>query len=78
MKRIKKIEKELDKVRKENKKIEYTNQIYGEEMSNSKHLEYLNDLCYVIKINLKLIDDKIKAKTHEEGSISNVPQPTVG
>ncbi|XP_015081309.1 uncharacterized protein LOC107024890 [Solanum pennellii] len=82
MKRIKKIEKELEKVRQENKKMEYTNHMYGllngEEMPNSKHPEYLNDLCYVINKNLKLIDDSIEAKTHEEGSTSNAPQPFVG
>ncbi|KAG5617593.1 hypothetical protein H5410_017417, partial [Solanum commersonii] len=81
-KRIEKIEKELEKVRKENKKMEYTNQMYGllngEEMPNSRHPEDLNDLCYVINKNLKLINDGIKAKTHEEGSISNAPQPTAG
>ncbi|XP_049390437.1 agamous-like MADS-box protein AGL80 [Solanum stenotomum] len=81
-KRIEKIEKELEKVRKENKKMEYTNQMYGllndEEMPNSRHPEDLNDLCYVINKNLKLINDGIKAKTHEEGSTSNAPQPTAG
>ncbi|KAK6803510.1 hypothetical protein RDI58_001294 [Solanum bulbocastanum] len=78
-KRIEKIEKELEKVRKENKKMEYTNQMYGllngEEMPNSMHPEDLNNLCYVINKNLKLINDGIKAKTHEEGSTSNAPQP---
>ncbi|KAG5572883.1 hypothetical protein H5410_062649 [Solanum commersonii] len=77
----KRIEK-IEKVRKENKKMEYTNQMYGllngEEMPNSRHPEDLNDLCYVINKNLKLINDGIKAKTHEEGSTSNAPQPTVG
>ncbi|KAK4737578.1 hypothetical protein R3W88_001275 [Solanum pinnatisectum] len=62
--------------------MEYTNQMYGllngEEMPNSMHPEDLNDLCYVINKNLKLINDGIKAKTHEEGSTSNTPQPTVG
>ncbi|XP_049364325.1 agamous-like MADS-box protein AGL80 [Solanum verrucosum] len=81
-KRIEKIEKELEKVRKENKKMEYTNQMYGllngEEMPNSRHPEDLNDLCYVINKKLKLINDGIKAKTHEEGSTSNAPQPIAG
>ncbi|KAG5568447.1 hypothetical protein H5410_064541 [Solanum commersonii] len=81
-KRIEKIENELEKVRKENKKMEHTNQMYGllngEEMPNSMHLEDLNDLCYVIKKNLKLMDDVIEAKTHKEGSTSNAPQPTAG
>uniref|UniRef100_M1DBS2 Type I MADS box transcription factor n=1 Tax=Solanum tuberosum TaxID=4113 RepID=M1DBS2_SOLTU len=80
MKRIKKIENELEKVRKENKKMEYTNQMYGllngEEMPNSMHPEDLNDLCYVINKNLNLINDGIKEKIHEEGSTSNAPQPT--
>ncbi|KAG5632544.1 hypothetical protein H5410_004261 [Solanum commersonii] len=40
--------------------------------------EDLNDLCYVINKNLKLINDRIKAKTHEEGSTSNAPQPIAG
>ncbi|WMV10898.1 hypothetical protein MTR67_004283 [Solanum verrucosum] len=75
-KRIEKIENELEKVRKENKKMEYTNQMYGllngEEMPNSMHLEDLNDLCYVINKNLKLIDDVIEAKTHEE-ALSEIP-----
>ncbi|KAG5632549.1 hypothetical protein H5410_004266 [Solanum commersonii] len=81
-KRIEKIEKELEKVRKENKKMEYTNQMYGllngEEMPNSRHPEDLNDLCYVINKNLKLINDGVKAKTHKEGSTSNAPQPFAG
>ncbi|XP_049389472.1 agamous-like MADS-box protein AGL90 [Solanum stenotomum] len=81
-KRIEKIEKELEKVRKENKKMEYTNQMYGllngELMPNSRDPDDLNDLCYVINKNLKLINDRIKAKTHEEGSTSNAPQPIVG
>ncbi|XP_049364290.1 agamous-like MADS-box protein AGL90 [Solanum verrucosum] len=81
-KRIEKIEKELEKVRKENKKMEYTNQMYGllngEQMPNSRHPKDLNDLCYVINKNLKLINDGIKAKTYEEGSTSNAPQPIVG
>ncbi|KAK4738309.1 hypothetical protein R3W88_002006 [Solanum pinnatisectum] len=65
----KRIEK-IEKVRKENKKMEYTNQIM--------HPEDFNDLCYVINKNLKLTDDAIEAKTHEEGSTSNAPQPTAG
>ncbi|XP_049393284.1 agamous-like MADS-box protein AGL80 [Solanum stenotomum] len=80
--RIEKIEKELEKVRKENKKIEYTNQMYGllngEEMPNSRHPKDLNYLCYVINKNFKLINDGIKAKTHEKGSTSNAPQPIAG
>ncbi|WMV09727.1 hypothetical protein MTR67_003112 [Solanum verrucosum] len=67
MKRNEKIKNELEKVRKENMKIEYTNQMYGllngEEMPNSRHPEDLNDLCYVINKNLKLINDGIKEKT---------------
>ncbi|KAG5627369.1 hypothetical protein H5410_012587 [Solanum commersonii] len=62
--------------------MEYTNQMYGllnvEEMPNSMHPEDFNDHCYVINKNLKLIDDAIEAKTHEEGSTSNAPQPTAG
>ncbi|KAK6803507.1 hypothetical protein RDI58_001291 [Solanum bulbocastanum] len=71
MKRIEKIENEIEKVSKENKKMEYTNRMYGllngEEMPNSRHPEDLNDLCYVINKNLKLINDGIKEKTHKEG-----------
>ena len=78
-KRIEKIEKELEKVRKENKKMEYTNQMYellnGEEMPNNRLPEYFNDLCYVIKKHLKLINDGIKEKTNKEGSTSNAPLP---
>ncbi|KAG5632551.1 hypothetical protein H5410_004268 [Solanum commersonii] len=81
MKRIEKIENELEKVRKENKKMEFTNQMHGllngEEMPNSRHPEDLNDLCYVINKNLNLINDGIKAKIHEEGSTLNAPQTTV-
>ncbi|KAG5617592.1 hypothetical protein H5410_017416 [Solanum commersonii] len=81
-KRIEKIEKELEKVRKENEKMEYTNQMYGllngEDMPNCRNPEDLNDLCYVINKNLKLINDGIKEKTHEEGSTSNAPQPIAG
>ncbi|KAG5632550.1 hypothetical protein H5410_004267 [Solanum commersonii] len=62
--------------------MEYTNQMYGllngEEMPNSRHPEDLNDLCYAINKNFKLINDGIKAKTHNEGSTSNAPQPIAG
>ncbi|XP_049370619.1 agamous-like MADS-box protein AGL80 [Solanum verrucosum] len=82
MKRINKIENELEKVRKENKKMEFTNQMYGllngEEMPNSMHPEDLSDLSYVINKSLKQINDAIKAKTHEEGSTLNAPQTIVG
>ncbi|KAK4713867.1 hypothetical protein R3W88_019774 [Solanum pinnatisectum] len=80
--KINKIENELEKVRKENKKMELTNQMYGllngEEMPNSMHPEDLSDLSYVINKSLKQINDAIKAKTHEEGSTSNVTQTIVG
>ncbi|KAG5568446.1 hypothetical protein H5410_064540 [Solanum commersonii] len=81
-KRIEKIENELEKVRKENKKMEFTNQmdglLNGEEMPNRMHPEDFNDLCYVINKNLKQINDAIKAKTDEEGSTSDVPQIITG
>ncbi|KAK4737577.1 hypothetical protein R3W88_001274 [Solanum pinnatisectum] len=50
----------------------------GEEMPNNRHPEDLNNLSYVINKNLKLINDGIKKKTHEEGSTSNAPQPIAG
>ncbi|KAG5632545.1 hypothetical protein H5410_004262 [Solanum commersonii] len=79
---IEKIEKELEKERKENMKMEYTNHMYGllngEDMPNCRHPEDLNDLCYAINKDLKLINDGIKEKTNEEGSTSNAPQPIAG
>ena len=77
--RIKKIEEQLRKIRKENKIMELTNQMYellnGDDIPTSMHLYDLNDLSYVINQRLKQVHDVIKTKAHEDGSTSDAPQP---
>ncbi|KAK4379549.1 hypothetical protein RND71_001411 [Anisodus tanguticus] len=80
-KRIKKLEDQLEKVRKENRMKEFTNMMY--EVLNGKDIPVdiesydLNDLSYVINQHLKRTCEAMKAKTDGEGTTSNAPQPIV-
>lgn len=79
--RIVKLEKQLQKVRKENRVNECTNKMYqvlkGIDTPDDMHPYNLNDLSFVIKQNLKQIREVMKAKTDGEGSILNAHQPMV-
>ncbi|KAG5600039.1 hypothetical protein H5410_031409 [Solanum commersonii] len=76
--RIKKLEKNLLKVRKENRVKEITNEMHevlnGKTISVDMNSCYLNDLSYVIKKNLELVREPITKNVSDEGSTSNVPQ----
>jgi len=76
--RIKKLEKNLLKVRKENRVKEITNEMHevlnGKTISVDMNSCYLNDLSYVIKKNLELVHKAITKNVSDEGSTSNVPQ----
>ncbi|XP_015161202.1 agamous-like MADS-box protein AGL80, partial [Solanum tuberosum] len=78
--RIKKLEKKLLKVRKENRVKEITNEMHevlnGKIISVDMNSYYLNDLSYVIKKNLELVHEAITKNVSDEGSTSNVPQST--
>ncbi|KAG5599315.1 hypothetical protein H5410_030685 [Solanum commersonii] len=77
-KRIKKLEKNLLKVKKKNRVKEITNEMH--EVLNGKTITLdmepydLNDLSYVIKKNLELVHKAMKKNIGDEGSTSNVPQ----
>ncbi|KAK4718140.1 hypothetical protein R3W88_016478 [Solanum pinnatisectum] len=79
-KRIKKLEKNLLKVKKENRVKEITNEMH--EVLNGKTISLdmkpydLNDLSYMIKKNLELVREAMKKNVGDEGSTSNVPQST--
>ena len=79
-KRIKKLEKNLLKVKKKNRVKEITNEMH--EVLNGKTIYvdmnpcYFNDLSYVIKKNLELVREVMKKNVSDEGSTSNVPQST--
>ncbi|XP_027773714.1 agamous-like MADS-box protein AGL80 [Solanum pennellii] len=79
-KRIKKLQKKLLKIRKENRIKEITNKMHevlkGKIISIDMNLFYLNDLSYVIKKNIQLIREAMKNNGGDEGSTSNVPQST--
>nr|XP_010321641.1 agamous-like MADS-box protein AGL80 [Solanum lycopersicum] len=79
-KRIKKLQKKLLKIRKENRIKEMTNEMHevlnGKIISIDMNLFYLNDLSYVIKKNLLLIRKIMERNDGDEGSTSNVPQST--
>nr|XP_010321632.1 MADS-box transcription factor PHERES 2-like [Solanum lycopersicum] len=81
MKRIKKLEEQLQKIRKENRVKEMTNEMY--ELFNRKTLSvdmstsYLNDLRCVIKKNLKQVHELMIKEADGEGFTSNAPQPIV-
>nr|XP_010321680.2 agamous-like MADS-box protein AGL80 [Solanum lycopersicum] len=79
-KRIKKLQKQLLKIRKENRIKEMTNEMHevlnGKMISNDMNLFYLNDLSYVIKKKLLLIRKIMEKNDGEEASTSHVPQST--
>ncbi|KAH0705356.1 hypothetical protein KY290_010051 [Solanum tuberosum] len=79
--RIVKLEKQLHKVRKENRVNECTNKMYqvlkGIDTPDDMHPYNLNDLSFVIKQNLKQLREVMKAKTDGEGSTLNAHQPMV-
>ena len=79
-KRIKKLQKKLIKIRKENKIKEITNEMHevfnGKIISIDMNPLYLNDLSYIIKKNLLLIRKIMEKNDGDEGSTSNVPQST--
>uniref|UniRef100_M1DX01 Type I MADS box transcription factor n=1 Tax=Solanum tuberosum TaxID=4113 RepID=M1DX01_SOLTU len=81
MQRIKKLEEQLQKVRKENTVKEMTNVMYEvfnrKNVSADMNLSDLNDLRCVIKKNLKKVHELIDKEDDGEGSTSNVPQPIV-
>ncbi|WMV30847.1 hypothetical protein MTR67_024232 [Solanum verrucosum] len=81
MRRIKKLEEQLQKVRKENRVKEMKNEMYEVFERKTVYVDmnpsYLNDLGCVIKKNLKQVR-KLKIKeSNGEGSTSNAPQPIV-
>ena len=79
-KRIKKLQKKLLKIRKENRIKEMTNEMHkvlnGKIISIDMNPLYLNDLSYIIKKNLLLIRKIMEKNDGDEGSTSNVPQST--
>ncbi|KAG5586406.1 hypothetical protein H5410_046840 [Solanum commersonii] len=81
MQRIKKLEEQLQKVRKENRVKEMTNEMY--EVFNRKNVfvdmkpSDLNNLRSVIKKNLKQVRELMIKEVDGEGSTSNAPQPIV-
>ncbi|KAG5599319.1 hypothetical protein H5410_030689 [Solanum commersonii] len=79
-KRIKKLEKNLLKVNKENTVKEITNEMHevlnGKNISLNMEPNNRNDLSYVIKKNLELVREAMKKNIGSEGSTSNVPQST--
>ncbi|KAK4726297.1 hypothetical protein R3W88_031214 [Solanum pinnatisectum] len=79
--RIEKLEKQLHKVRKENRVNECTNKMYqvlkGIDIPADMNPYDLNDLSFVIKQNLKQVREVMKAKTDGEGSTLNAHQPMV-
>ncbi|KAG5606961.1 hypothetical protein H5410_028453 [Solanum commersonii] len=81
MQRIKKLEEQLQKVRKENRIKEMTNEMYEvfekKTVSVDMNPSYLNDLCCVIKKNLKQVRELMIKEANGEGSTSNTPQPIV-
>ncbi|KAH0676299.1 hypothetical protein KY285_024100 [Solanum tuberosum] len=81
MQRIKKLEEQLQKVRKENRVKEMTNEMYEvferKTVSVDLNPSYLNDLRFVIKKNLKQVRELMIKEANGEGSSSNAPHPIV-
>ncbi|XP_049403552.1 agamous-like MADS-box protein AGL80 [Solanum stenotomum] len=81
MQRIKKLEEQLQKVRKENRVKEMTNEMYEvferKTVSVDINPSYLNELRCVIKKNLKQVCELMIKEANGEGSTSNAPQPIV-
>ncbi|WMV33552.1 hypothetical protein MTR67_026937 [Solanum verrucosum] len=76
--RIKKLEKSLLNVRKENRIKEIMNEMHevlnGKTVSIDMNPTYLNDRSYVIKKNLELVREAMKKNVSDKGSTSNIPQ----
>ncbi|KAM3203262.1 hypothetical protein P3L10_030888 [Capsicum annuum] len=75
--RIKKMTKELQKLREENRLKEITMKMQEvlnkkEEVTVDIDLDDLKDLIYVMKENLKRIQEAMKKNADREGSASNV------
>ncbi|XP_049403557.1 MADS-box transcription factor PHERES 2-like [Solanum stenotomum] len=81
MQRIKKLEEQLQKVIKENRVKEMTNEMYAvferKTVLVDMNPSYLNDLSCVIKKNLKQVRELMIKEANGEGSTSNAPQPIV-
>lgn len=81
MQRIKKLEEQFQKVRKENRVKEMTNEMYEvfkrKNVSADMNPSYLNDLRCVIKKNLKKVNDLMIKEYDGEGSTSNASQSIV-
>ncbi|KAH0754801.1 hypothetical protein KY290_025071 [Solanum tuberosum] len=81
IKKIKKLEEQLQKVRKENRVKEIINEMYAVFERKTIFVDmdssYLNDLRCVIKKNLKRVRKLIIKEDDGEGSTSNAPQPIV-
>ncbi|KAK4716527.1 hypothetical protein R3W88_014865 [Solanum pinnatisectum] len=81
MQRIKKLEEQLQKVRKENRIKEITNEMYEvfkrKNVSANMNPSDLNDLRCVIKKNLQKVHELMIKEDDGEGSTSNAPQPIV-
>ncbi|XP_069148977.1 agamous-like MADS-box protein AGL80 [Solanum lycopersicum] len=79
--RTEKLEKQLHKVRKENRVNECTNKMYRAlkeiDIPADMNPYDLNDLSFVIKQNLKQVCEMMKAKIDGEGSTLNARQPMV-
>ncbi|KAH0754802.1 hypothetical protein KY290_025072 [Solanum tuberosum] len=81
MQRIKKLFLQLQKVRKENRVKEMTNEMYEVFERKTVFVDmnptYLNDLRCVIKKNLKHVRELMIKEADEQGSTSNSPEPIV-
>ncbi|XP_055803467.1 agamous-like MADS-box protein AGL80 [Solanum dulcamara] len=79
--RIKKLEEQLHKIRKENRIKKMTNEMYevlsGKKVSVDMHPYDQNDLSRVIKKNLKEVRELMRKNVDGEGSTSNASQPIV-
>ncbi|KAK4716692.1 hypothetical protein R3W88_015030 [Solanum pinnatisectum] len=79
LQRIKKLEEQLQKVRKENRVKKMTNEMYEVFERKTIYVDinpsYLNDLRCVIKKNLKQVRELMIKEADGEGSTSNAPQP---
>ncbi|XP_055803544.1 MADS-box transcription factor PHERES 2-like [Solanum dulcamara] len=79
--RIKKLEEQLQKIRKENQVKKMTNEMYeilsGKTISAEMHPYDQNDLSRVIKKNLKEVRELMRKNIDGEGSTSNVSQSIV-
>ncbi|XP_055803537.1 agamous-like MADS-box protein AGL80 [Solanum dulcamara] len=79
--RIKKLEEQLQKLRKENRVKKMTNEMYevlsGKNISADMHPYDQNDLSRVIKKNLKEVRELMRKNVDGEGSTSNDSQPIV-